>query len=95
MAWNYPELLAWIEVWFASAAGGWNEPLVDLAWCGALAAFVAHWVHSVVNLWYSWAGAIVGAMLVPTLVAYRSPKTREAGGWAAAAMLRLSGRSPT
>lgn len=39
MAWNYPELLAWIEVWFASAAGGWNEPLVDLAWCGALAAF--------------------------------------------------------
>jgi len=37
--WNYPELLAWIEVWFASAAGGWNEPLVDLAWCGALAAF--------------------------------------------------------
>ena len=38
-AWNYPELLAWIEVWFASGAGGWNEPLVDLAWCGALAAF--------------------------------------------------------
>lgn len=39
MAWNYPELLAWIEVWFASGAGGWNEPLVDLAWCGALVAF--------------------------------------------------------
>lgn len=39
MAWNYPELLAWIEVWFASGAGGWHEPLVDLAWCGALAAF--------------------------------------------------------
>ena len=37
--WNYPELLAWIDVWFASAAGGWNEPLVDLAWCGAFAAF--------------------------------------------------------
>jgi hypothetical protein len=36
--WNYPELLAWVQVWFASAAGGWNEPLVDLAWCGALAA---------------------------------------------------------
>jgi hypothetical protein len=36
--WNYPELLAWIEVWFASGAGGWNEPLVDLAWLGALAA---------------------------------------------------------
>jgi hypothetical protein len=37
--WHYPELLAWIQVWFASSAGGWNEPLVNLAWCGALAAF--------------------------------------------------------
>jgi hypothetical protein len=37
--WNYPELLAWLQVWFASGAGGWNEPLVNLAWCGALAAF--------------------------------------------------------
>jgi len=37
--WNYPEWLAWIQLWFASAAGGWNEPLVDIAWCGALAAF--------------------------------------------------------
>jgi hypothetical protein len=36
--WNYPEWLAWIEVWFASAAGGWNEPLVDVAWCGAFAS---------------------------------------------------------
>ena len=36
--WHYPELLAWIEIWFASGAGGWNEPLVDLAWGGALAA---------------------------------------------------------
>lgn len=45
--WNYPELLAWIEVWFASGAGGWNEPLVNLAWCGAFAAFLlaayGHW----------------------------------------------------
>lgn len=37
--WNYPELLARLQLWFASAAGGWNEPLVDIAWCGALAAF--------------------------------------------------------
>jgi len=36
--WNYPEWLAWIEIWFASAAGGWNDPLVDVAWCGALAS---------------------------------------------------------
>jgi len=38
-AWSYPELLAWIQLWFASAAGAWNEPLVDLAWSGALCAF--------------------------------------------------------
>ena len=38
-AWSYPEMIAWIELWFASAAGAWNEPLVDVAWCGALAAF--------------------------------------------------------
>jgi hypothetical protein len=38
-AWRYPELLAWIEIWFASGASAWNEPLVDVAWCGALAAF--------------------------------------------------------
>ena len=38
-AWHYPELLAWIEIWFASGASAWNEPLVDVSWCGALAAF--------------------------------------------------------
>jgi hypothetical protein len=39
-AWSYPELLAWMQLWFASGVGAWNEPLVDVAWCGALAAFV-------------------------------------------------------
>ncbi|MGB8376930.1 MAG: hypothetical protein WCE70_00470 [Rhodanobacteraceae bacterium] len=38
--WDYPELLAWVELWFASAAGTWNEPLVDVVWCGALAALL-------------------------------------------------------
>ena len=37
--WRYPEGLAWMQVWFASGAGEWNEPLVNLAWCGALVAF--------------------------------------------------------
>ncbi|MEZ5462445.1 hypothetical protein [Dokdonella sp.] len=36
--WDYPELLAWIEIWFASAAGGWNEPLINFAWTGVLAS---------------------------------------------------------
>jgi len=34
--WDYPELLAWVQVWFASAAGSWNEPLINLAWTGVL-----------------------------------------------------------
>ncbi len=36
--WDYPELLAWIQIWFASAAGGWNEPQINAVWTGALAA---------------------------------------------------------
>jgi hypothetical protein len=36
--WDYPELLAWIEIWFASAAGGWNEPLINVVWTGLLGA---------------------------------------------------------
>lgn len=34
--WDYPELLAWIEVWFASAAGNWNEPMINIVWTGVL-----------------------------------------------------------
>ncbi len=36
--WDYPELLAWVQIWFASAAGGWNEPLINTVWVGVLAA---------------------------------------------------------
>ena len=56
--WNYPELLAWIEVWFASGAGGWNEPLVNLAWSGALSAFL-------LSAYGYWRGFGIGAL--PTL----------------------------
>ncbi len=36
--WDYPELLAWVQVWFASAVGGWNEPLINAVWLGVLVA---------------------------------------------------------
>ena len=36
--WDYPELLAWVQIWFASAAGGWNEPLINTVWVGVLGA---------------------------------------------------------
>jgi hypothetical protein len=32
IAWGYPPTLAWMQVWFASAGGGWVEPLVNLPW---------------------------------------------------------------
>lgn len=32
VAWAYPATLAWMQVWFASAAGGWIEPQVNLPW---------------------------------------------------------------
>lgn len=31
-AWSYPTALAWLQVWFASAAGGWIEPTVNFPW---------------------------------------------------------------
>lgn len=32
LAWRYPELLSRAELWFAGAAGGWNEGAVATAW---------------------------------------------------------------
>ena len=44
VAWHYPDALAWIEVWFASAAGGWIEPLVNLPWLAVwIALLFAHY----------------------------------------------------
>jgi len=42
-------------VWFASGAGGWNEPLVNLAWSGALAAFL-------LSAYGYWRGFGIGAL---------------------------------
>lgn len=44
IAWHYPDALAWIEVWFASAAGGWIEPLINLPWLGLwIALLLGHY----------------------------------------------------
>lgn len=46
-AWEYPSTLAWMQVWFASAAGGWIEPFVNLPWfalwIGLLAGHYGQW----------------------------------------------------
>jgi hypothetical protein len=47
IAWAYPATLAWMQVWFASAAGGWIEPQVNLPWfalwIGLLFAHYGQW----------------------------------------------------
>ena len=47
VAWSYPSTLGWIQVWFASAAGGWVEPIVNLPWfalwIGLLLAHYGQW----------------------------------------------------
>ncbi len=47
IAWAYPATLAWMQVWFASAAGGWVEPQVNLPWfvlwIGLLLAHYGQW----------------------------------------------------
>ncbi|GAF67267.1 unnamed protein product, partial [marine sediment metagenome] len=44
VAWHYPNALAWIELWFASAAGGWIEPLINLPWLGLwIALLLGHY----------------------------------------------------
>jgi hypothetical protein len=47
VAQHYPNALAWIDVWFASAAGGWIEPLINLpwlaVWLGLLLAHYGQW----------------------------------------------------
>ena len=46
-AWSYPATLGWMQIWFASAAGGWIEPLVNLPWfvlwVGLLLAHYGQW----------------------------------------------------
>jgi len=47
---------------------------------GLVAAFaIAMSLQSVVAIWYSWAGLIIGAILIPTLLAYTSRRTWSSG----------------
>jgi hypothetical protein len=39
-SWYYPELTGWLQLWFASAAGEWNEPLLLLPWFALAAGFL-------------------------------------------------------
>jgi SSS family solute:Na+ symporter len=56
-----------------------------LAMC--LAVPVALQVDSVVDLWYSWAGAMVGALLIPVLVSYLRTSKGSSNGFVFASML--------
>jgi len=47
LAYTYPELVSWIELWLAAANGAWNEPLIHLAW-------VALWIGLLLGLYGQW-----------------------------------------
>jgi len=52
---------------------------VGIAIACAVAVLLAMQFKSVVNLWTTWAGAIVGAMLIPVLWAYRAKVSQDGG----------------
>jgi hypothetical protein len=54
-AWSYPATLGWMQIWFASAAGGWIEPLVNLPW-------LALWVGMLLAHYGQWRALGVKAM---------------------------------
>ena len=72
-SWSYPELLAWVELWFASAAQFWNEPLVGVAWCGALGAFAlaayGYWRAIGLGAWMALA-LVYGVVSLPLIDAH-------------------------
>ena len=63
----------WFGIKEESKAALWSRVGIFVACAVAVPVSLAF--KSVVNLWYSWAGAIVGALLFPTLVSYSSRPT--------------------
>jgi SSS family solute:Na+ symporter len=64
----------------------WNR-LGMVAAC-IVAVGLALWIKSVVSLWYSWSGAVVGAMLVPVSISYGLfPRSRCSGAWVFASIV--------
>jgi hypothetical protein len=66
-AWAYPSTLGWMQVWFASAAGGWIEQLVNMPWfalwTGMLLGHYGQWRA----LGVSRAGAAIGVYVLGSL----------------------------
>lgn len=62
----------------------WTRIGIGIACLAAIA--LAMQVKSVVSLWYAWAGAVVGALLIPVAMAY-GRRSRMSPGWVLAALL--------
>jgi hypothetical protein len=67
LAHHYPELPSWLQVWLASAAGGWHERYLNLAWPTLWLALVAgcygQWRQLGASVLLASAGAYVLASL--------------------------------
>lgn len=64
-----------------------NWSRVGIAMACFVAVLLALNIHSVVDLWYSWSGCVIGALLIPVSIAYlRERAFNVPGEWIAASM---------
>lgn len=86
--WDYPPLLAWLQVWFASACGEWNEPRINLAWTGVLAAVAvaSYGQWRAIGIGRGLAMALVYAFVSLPLVGVHAALAGYADIWLAAAL---------
>ncbi|HVT12435.1 MAG TPA: hypothetical protein VHE55_09220 [Fimbriimonadaceae bacterium] len=56
-----------------------NWSRVGIAVACLFAVVLALNIHSVVDLWYSWSGCVIGAMLIPVSIAYLRERTLNVG----------------
>jgi len=68
-----------------ASAGLWSRIGIGVGLCVAIPLALS--VESVVALWYSWAGAVVGALLIPVAIAYLAKNRRIGAPWVAASMI--------
>ncbi len=66
-AWAYPSTLGWMQVWFASAAGGWIEQLVNLPWFALWAGMLCGHYGQWRALGVSRVGAAIGVYMLGSL----------------------------
>lgn len=74
----------------ASGEGATRATRVGLVIAVILAVGLALQIGSVVELWYAWGGCVVGALLIPVMVAYRRETGDLGGPWVVAGSMAMA-----